>query len=369
MDLYTLVNRLMAEGLVAEIARNPLAQFGTPARPYLGATLLPEREVPENEYRETAIRWRTVIANAGTRYSPAQKKGDAHITGEMLVTLGHSDIAKEYTSRDYDALIRLLARRDSMEAQAALIRWLDTVVNRALVELNEKHRWDAMVDAQVVFTGDNGYTETITYSNPAGHRVNAGGTWSSNAYDPYADIVAGAQKLADKGYGVARIIASRKVAYILARNTNIANRVGGRLEVSTSGVMQTRPRPLVSLDQVNGVLNADGLPPIELYDGQYFDQANTAKRFLADTVLVMVAATGQEEVIRETTINAGTITPMPDVIGYTAVGRPAGEPDAGRVIRMWPKDDKPPRILAEGWQTSLPVLLEPESFFVIKAIA
>ena len=106
-DIAGLVNQLMTDGTVPTLALNPQAQFGIAPRRYLGAELLPERAVDENAYREESIIYRTVIANDGTRYSPTQKKGAALI-GSFLVELGNSDIATEFTSRDYDALLRML---------------------------------------------------------------------------------------------------------------------------------------------------------------------------------------------------------------------------------------------------------------------
>ncbi len=367
MDLRTLIDRMMADGTVAQIAGNPLAQFGTPARRYLGAELLPERLVPDNEYRETAIRYRTVIANSGTRYSPAQLKGDSHLAGEMLVTLGHHDIAKQFSGRDYDAFIKLLGTRPTMEAVVQLIRWLDVTVNRAHIELNEKHRWDAIVGAQVVLIGDNGFSETIPYSNPPGHRANAGGTWSSDAYDPYPDIIAMAQKLWDKGYDVGRIVTSRKVVGILSRNAKMVAKTTGRLFVNATGGVVTQPTGRTDLAALNALLSADGLPPMETYDLQYFDQAG-ARRFMPDNVFNMFGTTGREETVSETQIAAGNLEIVPNTLGYHAVGRPVGEANPGRVIRMWPRDDKPPRIQAEGWQTSLPVLTEPEAIGSIQNI-
>src|SRR5215207_7246349 len=101
-DIATLVNQLMTDGTVRTLALNTGAQFGLAPRTYLGAGLLPERLVEESAYREEAIRYRTVIANDGTRYSPSQKKG-AEILGSFLVELGNSDITTEFTARAYDA--------------------------------------------------------------------------------------------------------------------------------------------------------------------------------------------------------------------------------------------------------------------------
>ena len=41
----------------------------------------------------------------------------------------------------------------------------------------------------------------------------------------------------------------------------------------------------------------------------------------------------------------------------------------GRVVRAEAHEDKPPRIEAEGWQTSLPVITEPEAFAILHTIS
>jgi hypothetical protein len=363
-DIATLISRMSGDGSFEAIARDPRAQFGAGNRRYLGAEILPEVQVPDNAYREDRVKYRTVVANDGTRYSPAQKKaGD--IVGSFLVELGNSDIAREFTGRQYDALLSLLNRNASMEATAQLTRWVNTTVALALAELNEKQRWEAIVNASVPRQGDNGYTETVPYSNPAGHRVVAGGTWSSNAYDPYPDIMAGMEQLASKGFSVGRMFASTRVASILSRNANMAQRTG-RI-VASAGSLSVQSTGRAAL---NDLFNADGLPTLELYDLQYRTQTATT-RFLPDNVLVMVAS--QE---RDAAIDFGdleTLAPeganFGSVLGYEAIGRAVGEPNPGRVVRAWFKDDKPPRIAAEGWQTSLPVMLEPEAIFVISGIA
>jgi hypothetical protein len=361
MDIAALVYQLMTDGTVRTLAVNPAAQFGIQPRAYVGASLLPERTVEDNAYREEAIRYRTVIANDGTRYSPAQKKG-ANIVGSFLVELGNSDIATEFTARDYDALLRMLGRSLSMDAAAQLTQWLERTVNMALIEKNELQRWQAIVDASVVRSGDNGYTETVTYSNPANHRANAGGTWSSDAYDPFTDILAMADLLESKGYTVGRIITGRTVLSILAGNDKVKARTGVATLSASGQIQATAGR--ASRDAINMALERDGLPPIETYDLQYRTQTGTGY-FLSRAAFVMVATTGRDETIdygdsEDLTVN--------DTLGYTGVGRAAGQATPGRVVRMEAKQDKPPRIEAEGWQTSLPVITEPEAIAVLKSI-
>jgi hypothetical protein len=360
MDLRTLVDKLHRDGRVRTIARNPLAQFGRPNRRYLGATLLPEQTVEENAYRETSIKYRTIIANDGTRYSPTQLKA-GELVGDMLVELAESDIKREFTAREYDALIKQLMRNDDMDAMLTLINWIDTTLNLALAERNEAARWQAIEQALVQRRGFNNYAEDVAYSNPAGHRVNAGDLWSDNDYDPFIDLYAQAQVLINKGFTPARIITSRRVTTILTNNAKVAARMG-RVVITGGSFTASGERPTMAA--INGLLASDDLPPIETYDLQYRTETGS-QRFLSDDVLIMTANTGRDE-----EIDFGDEEPMflPNTLGYVGIGRPAGQAEPGRVIRTEVHESKPPRIEGEAWQTSLPVILEPEAITVIGAI-
>lgn len=362
-NLATLIQQLLQSGDVLRIARNPAAQFGTPTRRYLGAELLPERTVQANAYTEDQIRFRTVIANAGPRYGPTQKKGGV-LVGSFEVKLAESDIAAEFTSQDYDALLRFLQQNLTIQATATVVNFLDSQVNIPLIEWIERARWQALVSAQVNLRGDNEFTEDIDYANPSGHRAAAGGTWSNDSYDPFLDIYAMADLLASKGFAAeqGRIVTSRNVVSILAGNAKVQARAG-RILVSTGGQIQGGAGR-ATLGQINAALREDGLPVIELYDLQYRTSTSTG-RFMPNSVLCLFGATGQQA-----EIDLGdTSVVLDNVLGYAAVGRPAGQSDPGRFIRAEAKEDKPPRIEAEGWQTVLPVVQEPESMAVISSIA
>lgn len=123
-DLKTLVDRMREDGQFVTVARNPGAQFGSPARRYIGAELLPEKEVEQNAYRETDVRYQTVIANDGSRYSPSQKK-DGKIVGSFLVELGHADIARDISGKDYDALVSLANQDRNDDLETNLVQWAD----------------------------------------------------------------------------------------------------------------------------------------------------------------------------------------------------------------------------------------------------
>lgn len=367
MDLMTFISRIQTEGMLQVMALDPRTQFGAQPRDYLGPTVLPEILVGENMFKEQAIQYRTVIANDGSRYSPVQIKSTGELIGEFSVELGHQDIGRELTGRDYDALLAYLRRAGAtatnppMEATTQIINWVDQTILRALVELNEKQRWDALVSASVTRLGDNGYREVVSYPNPSGHRAAAGGTWSSDSYDPFDDIAGMVDMLADKGYYANRIISSRKVVRILARNSNIAGRAG-RTVVLGGGATTYVGR--ANETDINDMFVAEGLPPIEQYDLQY-NTAGGRGRFIPDDCMIILCTTG-----RDATIDWGEEQLfLSNTFGYHAIGRAVGQSDPGRVIKMWAHDDKPPRIRAEGWQASLPVITEPEAIAVITGIS
>lgn len=360
-DLATLLAEMQNQGHFVNITQNPLAQFGQPARRYLGAEILPEQEVPENAYREEAIRYRTVVANDGTRYSPVQMKGN-ELIGEFLVELAESDIGAELTARAYDALVRLLRTSSDMQAIERLLDWSDTVLNRALIEHNERQRWQAIVSAIVQLRGDNNYKEDVLYANPAGHRINASGTWSNNTFDPFIDIMGQAQLLASKGFTVNRIFAGLPVITIMANNRLVQTRVGLPVINATGTIVVAQQR--ASLATINAALAANALPPIEQYDLQFRTQTGTGF-FLARNVFVMVCTTGQDA-----NIDLGDQQRLlRNILGYHAIGRPAGQSNPGRVIRVESFTNKPPRVSGEAWQTSLPVIVEPEAIAVIGGIS
>lgn len=363
-DIARLIDQMVTTGAIQRIARNRLAQFGTRTRRLIGAEVLPSLEVPENAYKDDTVKYRTVVANAGTRYSPVQLKGNV-LSGTVNVELFDIDIGSELTSRDYDALLRYLDRNDTMEAMANITNFLDTTVNMGLEELREVYRWQAIEKALVNRRGSNGYTEDIAYSNPAGHRAAAAAAWSVDTNDPFDDIFNRVQLMADKGFQVSRIVSTRYVVGIMGGNDLVRTRVG-QIKVNVSGGLAVSAGR-ASLAQINSAMGAEGLPDIELYDLIYRTQTGTG-RFISNDVMIFLGTTGRD-VNLELGDNATPVEILPDTLGYYGVGRAAGQSAPGRVIQARFKDDKPPRIEAQGWETGAPVITEPEAIATITGIA
>jgi len=362
-DLKNMIERLIKDGEVSGVARNPNVQFGNENKQYLGATLLPERNVDSNQFEESSIFYRTVIANDGSRYSPAQLKDTGEMVGQFLVNLGNSDIARQFTGRDYDGFRRLFGNGRSQDAARQILGWSNRTLNLALVELNEKQRWDAIVNAQVTRTGDNGFSEVVPMSNPPGHRFNVAGVWSGVA-DPWLDIEAAVQVLANAHYVPSRIICSRSTIAKLIGNPEMQRRIGSVTFFNVDGTL-TSVTNNITREQLMNYFTAQLLPTPEVYDETYNTQVGTA-RFMPENVMVFVGVTDQEEVIE---LAAGDPVIIGNTLGYEAVGIPVGEDSPGRVIRLFPDDHKPPRIDGEAWQTSFPVITQPQAIVVLKNIS
>ena len=365
MDIWSLMRDLIQSDEPMTLARNPMIQFGAGNRRYLGAELLPERLVDQNEFTEDKIEYFTVIANDGTRYSEPQLK-EGSLLGSFEVRLGEVDIARQLTGRDFDA-IKKVAVNNPEGAKRQLIGWMNTAVNLAMVEKAEVQRWQALCSASVPIKGLDGREYSVPLSNPAGHRVTVSGGstgspagWYSPTYDPFVDIFAQKQLLSNKGYQVTRIIGDTQIVAVMANNPIVQARVG-TLTV-TSGTLTSRAG-LASPAAINSYLTGNfGLPPIETYDLTYRDQLGS-NFFKPQGSLVMVCSTGRNEMLE--TGNDATDFEINDTLGYYAIGTAVGEDIPGRVIRARASDMKPVGMDAQGFTTCFPVLTAPESVAVI----
>jgi hypothetical protein len=363
MDFADLLQQMIDDGTLDRALNDPTVSFGANGRPLIGAELLPDQLVEENEYDETALRYRTQIANAASRYSPPQIKEGA-ITGSVHVRLAEMDLASVLEGRTYDTLNKILAREQgSVEAMARYLDFFTRTVALGLAQLMEVWRWQAIVSAQITAVGMNGRAEPIPYLNPSGHRAAVGGDWASNAYDPWADIVNRATLLANKGYGrVRRIITSTQARAKLLGNQNLRERAGtmrlvGGEFVATSGRLTAAG--------LNALLTEDGLPAIETYDEIYHTTTGSGFYLPRDT-MVFIGDTASNTTV---SLSDGSIfRELQGTLGYTAIGTPTGRPDPGRMFYTEPKGGKPPRVLHQGWLTGLPVILEEEAIATLTGI-
>ncbi|HXG84083.1 MAG TPA: major capsid protein, partial [Pyrinomonadaceae bacterium] len=230
-------------------------------------------------------------------------------------------------------------------------------------EYNERQRWQAIVSSSITREGDNGYKETVAIDAPAGHRVNAGGTWTGDATarDPFTDILAGIDFLASKGKTVRRIITSRTVNSIMTMNSKVMSRTGITVvnNIGTIGVSPSR----ASSGGLADAFGREGLPPIETYDLMWKKGAASGY-FLPRNAMVLIAGTDNSATVERN----GQAFSLEGTLGYTAIGRVAGFAEPGRQIQVNYINDIPPRVEGKAKQASFPVLQDRESVYVIGSI-
>ena len=370
------------------IALDPMAQFGSEQQPLLGARYLPEVLVPENAYEETQIRYRTMPALDGTRYSPAQMQNNGALVGGFKVELGNTDTADEMTGQDHDGLIKLLMQTRDMEAISQVVRWVDTALVRPHVIKNELQRWEAIVNSAVTRSGSNGYNETVSYYAPAGHRPEVdGGTvgspagWYLDTYDPFDDIFAAKELLSSKGYQVSDLICTQKLMGVIRSNATVATRTS-MVSVNGSGQIQGTTG-FVSNATINQALADNDLPPITVYNAGY-ETPTGFKRYLdlstTHDYLVMLGRTtrqwdlvtdwstrveGVPGVFDRSALEAQSLT-ISSTLGYYGIGRNVGAGGSGRTIYTEVQERKPKGYAGESYQCGLPVVVEPEAIVVIR---
>lgn len=115
----------------------------------------------------------------------------------------------------------------------------------------------SILDTGVLTINENGVKQSVDFGRPGGNTVTAATLWSGAA-NPLDDLIAWGDvfALGNQGSQPGAIVTSRRVVAAMQRNADIRGlvaTVGG-----TPGI--------VSLDALNAVLSAYGIPPIYIYN-------------------------------------------------------------------------------------------------------
>lgn len=363
MDILTLLEESQSD--IQTVVGNPLAMLGPGEQPFLGLQLMPERLVDENQFTETRINYKTIVANNGTRYSPVQIKGGAMV-GEFDVKTYSSDIGAQLRAQDYEAILKILKRYNGadvpMQALMQLLRWVDKQLVQPLVVKNERMVWECLVDALVQIVGDDGFVDSIPISNPAGQRV-ASGDWSDPDYDPMTDIYARADYLKTKGIRAVRQIAPTPKVNQLLNHPKVKAAARGFITIEAGALVGSENR--LTLRGLNDFLAENELPLVEKYDKTYNVQAGPSVHFLKRDVWVMI---GETDTMEEIPVEDGDPMIIENTVGYVAVGTNAGYTNPGRMVKTVAFDGKAPHVDGEAWQESFPVNQNPEAVTVLTDI-
>jgi hypothetical protein len=364
-DLLSLVDYLIKKREFQTLANNLLTMWG-PGGVFLGPNYLPPRFVENNEDTLEDVRIRAVAAKDGTRYSPAQKVGGGEMFGRIKYRLGHSDLLKEITGPDYDAIKRWLGRNLPMQAAARLLGLFETLIVESLTSHDELKIWEAIQFNALTRRGDNGYFEYEEGPDLTDHFVDVSAEpWTDADNDPWEHIDAGIEQLVGLGFdrGGIRIVTTERVRNALRRNPHTKDRAGKSV-VTTNGsgqVQAVRLTGTLSLEALNGVFGDEGLQEPVTYDKRIQTETGE-KRAYAENHMTLIASTGMTEEVRFNQDNVEDVRVVNDVLGFNGIGTPNGQdmPVRATSVKAF-TDQKDARVEAQGWQATGPVILMPQA--------
>lgn len=365
-SLKRLIDELNAQNTFYASANDVSLQFETTTTgAMLFSTVLPERLVTENTFRDTGVRFKTVIANDNTRYSPPQYKKNM-IAGSVLVEMADSDTAAQLSAQEYEIFIRQLDRGDTIQAIASLTRMFETGVAEPLAILRERHRVDAIAMGYIHRRGANGFQEYVHFPKPPGHRLSVpSGTtgtpagWYSPTYSILSDLKTIKALLLAKGYRVNRVITTPEIVNNCLLINNEIKSYGLVTLQAPGGGSAVQLTTRQDRNSMVAALDAIGFPVPEEYDAGYSDQ--TKYNYFLNSKFIILCTTG-----RSAEVNLGENTPIiiPNSLGYTAIGLATNQLSPGVATKVEAFDGKDARIDAMGWQAAFPIIQDPEAYAV-----
>lgn len=373
-DIASVIRSLQEDGSIAQTANSPRLSFlDANDRVLVGAQLLPEVQQPLNRYDEENFALVDMIADDSDRYSPVKFRGEGIEVASWEVVLGESSLGKQLSPATYDALVRLINNGSQQSMDQFAQNVLDFVgsLTRGLAARNEVQRWSAIVDGEVTRVV-NGVPQTISYPEATNQRSTIAANVSDDTTDPFEYFVAAQEFGADMGYGnVSRIITSRKNVNLFARNMNMIRRSQGISPSEDTYVGVSSP------GRVNGYLQAEGFPPMEVYEARYTEQDGrnrVRQRYLPEDAVVFIFDTGQvnEQALELAEQDGREFIPAnsPGTMGYTGMGTVSGHTQPGRQVYLNAYlDTVRPHVTGESAQTSLPVFTEPNAAYVLRGVA
>lgn len=201
--------------------------------------------------------------------------------------------------------------------EKAVVRVANAVVDRLEIARGQA------IDSGGLTINENGVVQSITFGRPGGNTVTAATLWSGAA-KPLDDLIAWGDVYAsgNQGNQPGAIVTSRRVVAALQRNADIRG-----LVATTGGTPG-----IVSLDALNAVLAAYGVPPIIIYDRKIRGNA-----VLPDNKLYLLPSPVDPNGTNE--------------LGATFYGQTleAGEPEYG----IGPADQ--PGLVVGAWKTKDPI--------------
>lgn len=312
-----------------------------------------ERYLPTRQINDIEAIWNEVTrTNRAATYrafdaeTPIGQRDSFSQKRIQLPPLGQKTVVGEYER------LQLERMRTGGNADQAIVDAIydDAEINtRAVLWRMELARGDVLVDGKFTLTGENGLTIEADFGVPGSHIVAPSTLWTVYASaTPLADLRAWVQLyIDDNGEAPGRMLMSSKRVTDLCLNAEVR-----ALAATTFGTPS-----IVTPGQLQQVLSAQGLPPIETYDSQV-DVAGVTTRIIPQDRVIFLPAN-------------------PADLGYTAMGITAEalELTGGNNPQLVPaqapglvgvvmKDGDPVRTWTKVGAVGMPILTNPKLLLV-----
>lgn len=267
------------------------------------AKILPNREIDgikTQAVRGTRKRFKAQYRSYNAEAPIGQRGGSMTVTEIKLPALSEKLPIDEET-------IHLLSQGAS-DAQVAAIRdqIFDDVDNLTVSNRNrvEETRGQFLSTAKVTIN-ENGFTDEADFGLPVSHKATAPTLWGAAGATPLTNEKAWAKIVRQDALARPTLATtSEAVLDVLAKSEQYRVAFWQRDEAFS---------PTLSLDQVNQVRAANGLPPLNIYDGEVPNAAGTgSQRVLAENLFILTTDT-----VGET--QWGTTAEALELVGSNAV--------------------------------------------------
>lgn len=274
-----------------------------------------------------------------------RRQGIGKVMGEL------PPISEKIPLNEYDRLrIRKLA--DANPMRRAIARDAANIAARIAARF-ELAKGEALANAQVTIQENGVLLDPVIFGRKPEHSVTAAVLWTDHANaTPITDLESWVQTYIDtNGTSPDRMLMPRTVLADMRMCEQVIRQV---FPLAPSGTS-----PMVSVEQLNGMLDSMDLPPIEINDARV-SVDGVATRIMPANALVFVPAPGP------------TTAEQPTALGATLLGTTAEalEPEyqlvegnqAGVVAATWKTKD-PVRLWTHAAAVGLPIVRTPDLTF------
>ncbi len=233
---------------------------------------LPDREIDDIE----AIIDRVSRTNRAAKFrawdaeTPVGKRDSFSRDRVGLPPLGQKTMIGEFE--------RLQLQRLQGASTDALTRAIydDVDLNARAVQIRvELARGDVLTDGKFTLTAENGLTIECDFAVPGTHIVSTAVSWATHASaDVVGDLQTWLDVYEDDGGPCGRIVVSKTVLRHMLQNAGL------RALANANGIIPSQ----INQTQLNSLLEVNGLPPIEVYNGRFDVDGVTTRAIPVDKI-------------------------------------------------------------------------------------